>query len=115
MGTPARLPRFALVYGLAVANNWAMAAFGPLFFLAAVWAARANPFNMRFLKHVLRAWSGPGPPWFVRFRKALRPFNPRLWAAMLACLLAGLSLLLLLPLVASWPDDAKPISGRACS
>src|ERR1019366_57091 len=28
----ARLPGFALVYGLAVANDWAMVAFGPLFF-----------------------------------------------------------------------------------
>jgi tetratricopeptide (TPR) repeat protein len=106
-GNKVRLSRFALVYGLAVANNWAMAAFGPLFFLAAVWAARANPFRKRFLERVLRAFNGRNLPWFVRFRKALRPFNPRLWAAMLACLLAGLSLLLLLPLVASWPDDSQ--------
>ena len=102
-GNRARLPRFALVYGLAVADNWAMVAFGPLFFLAAVWAARANPFNMEFLKRVLRAWSGRSLPWFARFQKGLRPFNPRLWGAILASLAAGLSLLLLLPLVATWP------------
>jgi tetratricopeptide (TPR) repeat protein len=106
-GNTARLPRFALVYGLAVANNWAMAAFGPLFFLAAVWAARANPFSKRFLERLLQAFNGPNLPWFARFRNGLRPFNPRLWAASLACLLAGLSLLLLLPLVASWPDDRQ--------
>jgi len=106
-GNNARLPRFALVYGLAVANNWAMAAFGPLFFLAAIWAARANPFSKRFLERIIREFNDPRLPMSLRFRQALRPCNPRLWAAILSCFLAGLSLFLLLPLLASWPDNAQ--------
>src|ERR1039457_86349 len=43
----------------------------------------------------------------ARLRKVLQLFNPRLWAAILGCFLAGLSLLFLLPLLASWPDDAQ--------
>ena len=106
-GNRARLPRFALVYGLAVANDWAMLAFGPLFFLAAVWAARANPFNLRFLERILTEVNDRWLSLTKRFLNAFRPFNPRLWAAILGCFLAGLSLLLLMPLLASWPDNAQ--------
>jgi tetratricopeptide (TPR) repeat protein len=103
----ARLPGFALVYGLAVANDWAMVAFSPLFFLAAVWAARANPFTERFLERVLTEYNNRWLSMPARLGKVLQLFNPRLWAAILGCFLAGLSLLFLLPLLASWPDDAQ--------
>ena len=106
-GNRARLPRFALVYGLAVANNWAMVAFGPIFLLGAVWAAKANPFNVKFLNRVLKEFNAPRLPLSVRVRQGLGAFNPRLWAAMLGCFLAGLSLFLLLPLAAIWPDNAQ--------
>jgi uncharacterized membrane protein len=43
----------------------------------------------------------------LRVRKALRTFNPRLWAAILGGFLAGLSLFVLLPLLASSQDDAQ--------
>jgi len=106
-GNNARLLRFALVYGLAVANNWAMAAFGPLFLLAAVWAARANPFRVRVLERVVARFNDRKLPMFRRFREALRPFNLGPWVASLGCFLAGLCLLLLLPLVASLADNAQ--------
>jgi len=106
-GNNARLPRFALVYGLAVANNWAMAAFAPLFFLAAVWAARANPFRRRVLDRALKQFDDRELSLFGRFRQALGPFNPGLWAESLGCFLAGLCLLMFLPLVASSADNAQ--------
>src|ERR1019366_9237247 len=104
-GNNARLLRFALVYGLAVANNWAMAAFAPLFFLAAVWAARAQPF--RRLERALKGFDNRRLSLFARFCEALQPFNPGLWVGSLGCFLAGLCLLMLLPLVASSADNAQ--------
>jgi len=102
----ARLLRFALVYGLAVANNWAMAAFAPLFFLAAVWAARANPFRLPLLEHALKQFKDRELSLFARIRQALQPFNLGMWVVSLGCFLAGLCLLMLLPLVASSADNA---------
>ncbi len=43
-----RLNLFALVYGLGVANNWALVGFFPCFFLALVWIKRMGFFNWRF-------------------------------------------------------------------
>ncbi|MDB6019291.1 MAG: Tetratricopeptide 2 repeat protein [Pedosphaera sp.] len=65
------LTRFALLYGMAMANNWAMIAFIPCFLTAVVWIKGLSFFNLRFLGRTS-----------------------------LACL-AGLSLFLLLPLIAS--------------
>jgi tetratricopeptide (TPR) repeat protein len=104
---PARLPRFALVYGLAVANNWAMAAFAPIFFLAAVWAARANPFRRSLLERALKRFNDRELSLFARLRRTLEPFHPGLWIGSLGCFLAGLCLLMLLPLVASSADNAQ--------
>ena len=106
-GNNAWLLRFALVYGLAVANNWAMAAFGPLFFPVAVWAARANPFRRRVLERMIKRFNDREFSRFTRFRQAMQPFNLSLWAASLGCFLAGLCLLLLLPLMASLADNAQ--------
>ncbi len=66
------LDRFALVYGLSIAQNWAMLAFLPCFLAAMIWIRGLRFFNAKFL---------------------LRSFV--LW-------LAGLSLILLLPLLASF-------------
>ncbi|MDB6110324.1 MAG: Tetratricopeptide repeat protein, partial [Pedosphaera sp.] len=65
------LDRFAFVYGLAVANNWAMVGFLPGFLVAVIWIKGLNFFNLKFLVRTLFCW------------------------------LAGLSLLLVLPLMAS--------------
>src|SRR5438445_12379285 len=65
------LTRFALVYGLAMANNWAMIGFFPAFLMALIWSKGLSFFNLRFL---------------------LRTFGLGL---------AGFSLVLLLPLIRS--------------
>jgi tetratricopeptide (TPR) repeat protein len=65
------LVRMALVYGLATANNYAMIAYAPAFLIALIWIRGVAFFQLRFLVR-LSAWT-----------------------------LAGLSLYLLLPLVAS--------------
>jgi tetratricopeptide (TPR) repeat protein len=68
------LNRLALVYGLAIANNWGMVGYLPCFLAAVVWIKGLSFFNLRFLARAFGFW------------------------------LAGLSLLLLLPLVASLSD-----------
>jgi tetratricopeptide (TPR) repeat protein len=65
------LNRFALVYGLALANNWGMVGFIPCFLVAMIWIKGFHFFNLQFLIRMLFCW------------------------------LAGLTLLLVLPLVAS--------------
>ena len=71
-----RLFRAAVVYGVAMANNWAMIGFAPAFLIALLWIKGFSFFNGRF---VLR---------------------------LSLCLLAGLSFYLLLPLVQSHSDVA---------
>jgi tetratricopeptide (TPR) repeat protein len=44
-----RLPRFALVYGLAIVNNYAMIGFFPAFLLALIWMKGMSFFRWRFL------------------------------------------------------------------
>jgi tetratricopeptide (TPR) repeat protein len=63
------LTRFALVYGLGMANNWGMTAFFPFFLLALIWVKGLEFFHWRFVVRIL------------------------------GCGLAGVSLLLLLPLL----------------
>jgi tetratricopeptide (TPR) repeat protein len=72
----------AALYGLAVADDWAMAACAPLFFLAAVWAARLNPFDEHF----------PG-----RLHRLTQTWSVRRMVLVPACFLAGLSFAALLP------------------
>ena len=43
------LTRFALVYGLAIPNNWAIIGFAPAFLVALVWIKGLDFFNWRFL------------------------------------------------------------------
>lgn len=68
------LTRAALVFGLGMANNWAMIGFFPLFLAALVWIKGLSFFNLRFL------------------------------SVMFVCGLAGLSLYLLMPLLQSRAD-----------
>jgi len=81
----------ALVYGLAVANDWAMAAFFPAFFVALIWIKRVFIFNERFLKRLLRH---------------PRSFRWQLLWQLPGCWLLGLSLFLLLPAMASLASAA---------
>ena len=68
------LLRLSLVYGLGIANNFAMIAFFPAFLAAAIWIKGASFFHYRFC------------------------------ARMLLCLVAGLSLYLALPALQSFSD-----------
>jgi tetratricopeptide (TPR) repeat protein len=70
------LVRFALVYGVGMANNWAMIGFFPAFLAALIWIKGVGFFNLRFMLRTL------------------------------ALGLAGLTLILLLPLVASISHSA---------
>jgi tetratricopeptide (TPR) repeat protein len=63
--------RFALIYGLSIAQNWAMAAFIPCFLAAVIWINGLRLFNPKFLLRCFCLWFG------------------------------GLSLILLLPILAS--------------
>src|SRR5438552_175982 len=71
------LTRAALVYGLGMANNWAMIGFFPLFLVSLVWIRGLRFFNLTFLTR------------------------------MFLCGLAGLSIYLLLPLVQSRAEIAN--------
>ena len=77
------------LYGAAVANNWAMAAYVPLFVPACAWAAR-----VQFL-------SGHFPE---RVRQHLKSFGIRYLALAAVCFLAGLSLVVLLPATQGMPE-----------
>jgi tetratricopeptide (TPR) repeat protein len=50
-----RLNLFALVYGLGMANNWALVGFFPCFLLALVWIKGLSFFNWRFMLR-MTAW-----------------------------------------------------------
>jgi tetratricopeptide (TPR) repeat protein len=71
------LVRMALVYGLATANNYAMIGYAPLFLVALIWIRGSSFFKLRFLLR-LSAWT-----------------------------LAGLSLYLLLPLIAAFSQQIE--------
>jgi tetratricopeptide (TPR) repeat protein len=93
---------FALAYGLALANNWAMAAYGPLFLVAVVWMKGARFLDVPFLDHVLERFKTSSLPLRPRLFQALNSLvNLRFLARALGCLLAGAALLLLTPLIAS--------------
>jgi tetratricopeptide (TPR) repeat protein len=81
------LLKFALVLGLAMANNWAMVAFFPAFLIAVLW-----------IKGIFNFFSST---YVALFLKEKRRLNLRLAGKMTLCWLAGASLLLLLPLLAS--------------
>jgi len=87
------LTRFAVVYGLALANNWAMVGFLPFFLVALLWTKPLRILNRRFLERAVRlGWKTAAPELAADLRLCLR-------LALFG--LAALSLLLLLPLIAS--------------
>ena len=95
------LLRFGLVYGLAVANNWAMAAFGPAFVIAIIWM-NLQPVTFlaldRKLKN-LRSAGFHGGERLLRIIPSIIDVRPLVRA--MGWWLAGFSLFLLLPLIAS--------------
>jgi tetratricopeptide (TPR) repeat protein len=85
------LDRASFLCGLALANSWAVAGFLPLFAAAIIWSKRLRFFNVRFLQHIeTSAW-----------RKAIPALasDGRFFLRMFLFGLAGLSLILLLPLL----------------
>ena len=46
------IAKFAFVYGLGIANNWAMIGFIPLFLVALIWIKGASSFNFRFVSRL---------------------------------------------------------------
>ena len=93
-GRDAWLMRGALVYGLAMANDWFMALFFPLFFLAVIWVKRLFIFNPLQIEQLMRRRDT------LKFH--LLWLLPSLW-------LAGFLLILLLPVLAhlEHPEQAK--------
>ena len=101
------LLRLALAYGLALANNWAVAAYGPLFLAAVVWMKGLRFPDVPFLDRVLERFKTSTLPWWPRILQALDSLvNLRFLARALGCLLAGSALFLLLPLIASLSRQA---------
>jgi tetratricopeptide (TPR) repeat protein len=86
------LLRGALVLGLASANDWAMAAFFPLFLAALIWVKRLYIFNGFFIERLILY---------------PRSFQRRLLWQIPACWLAGASLFLLTPLLAGLTPAAE--------
>ena len=91
--TQSWLNRFALFYGVSLANNWAMLGFLPLFLVALLWVKALRLLSLHLLKRVGRhGWRTAAPALATDTRLLLR-------LALFG--LAGLSLLLLLPGLAS--------------
>jgi tetratricopeptide (TPR) repeat protein len=88
----------AFLYGLGLANSWAMAGFLPLFAAALIWSKPLRFFNVRFLQYIeTSAWRKAVPALASDIRFFLR---------MVLFGLAGLSLILLLPLLAGLSPDS---------
>jgi tetratricopeptide (TPR) repeat protein len=93
------LDRTALLCGIAAANSWGMVGFLPLFGLALLRSKRLQFFNRRFLRRAgLSAWRKAAAP-------ALRA-DLRFFLRMVLFGLAGLLLLLLLPLVQAFSPNS---------
>jgi hypothetical protein len=98
---PKWLLRFALVYGLAVANNWAMVAFGPAFIVAIVWM-NLQSVSLAALDRELAELRSAGFHAGARlFRIIPSVIDLRLLARLTACWLAGFTVFFLLPFLGS--------------
>jgi tetratricopeptide (TPR) repeat protein len=92
------LDRASFICGVALANSWAIAAFLPLVAAALIWSTRLRFFNVRFLQHIeASAWKKAIP--------ALAS-DGRFFLRMALFGLAGLSLILLLPLLSGLSPDS---------
>ena len=92
------LDRAALCFGVALANNWAMVGFLPLFVAALLRTKRLRFFNLRFLRRLERLnWENIAPVLRLDLRFGLR-------MGLLG--LAGLSLLLVVPLAQLFSPDS---------
>ena len=92
------LDRAALLFGLAMANNWAMVAFLPLFLVALLRTKRFSFFNLRTIRRIDRSgWESAKP--------ALKT-DLRFLRRMVLLGLAGMSLFLVLPLLQMFPPDS---------
>ena len=92
------LDRAALLFGVAMANNWGMVAFLPLFLVALLRTKRLSFFSLRTIRRIERSgWESAAPALNADLRFFLR-------MALLG--LAGLSLFLLLPLVQAFSPDS---------
>jgi tetratricopeptide (TPR) repeat protein len=101
------LLRFALVYGLAMANNWAMLAFAPAFLLALGRLKGLAWFNRAFFEFALeRCGSAKVSAWRRILMFIDTYVNLRLLTRFALCGLAGLSLLLAMALMASWSRNS---------
>jgi tetratricopeptide (TPR) repeat protein len=95
------LDRASFICGAALANSWAMAGFVPLVAVALICSKRLSFFNVRFLERVENStWK--------RVMPALAE-DGRFFLRMILFWLAGLSLVLLLPLVNGLSPDS-PLS-----
>lgn len=91
------LGRAALVWGLGMANSWAMVAFLPLVLVAFLWTRPLSFFKQRFFRRVERSgWQAVATALAADCRFLLR-------MALLS--LAGLSLFLLMPLAQAFSPD----------
>ena len=92
------LDRAALLFGVAMANNWGMVAFLPIFLVALLRTKRLSFFNRRSIQRIEQlGWESAAPALAADFRFFLR-------LALLG--LCGLSLFLLLPLVQAFSPDS---------
>jgi tetratricopeptide (TPR) repeat protein len=95
----------AFICGIALANSWAMAGYLPLLAMAFIWSKRLRFFNVRFLQHVeTSAWRRAIPSLASDCRFFLR---------MALFALAGLCLMLLLPLLNGLSPDSPLRFGQA--
>jgi tetratricopeptide (TPR) repeat protein len=93
------LDRAALLYGIAMADNWAMVGFLPLFLVALLRTKRLSFFSLRFLRRIERSgWENVSPALTADLRFFLR-------TALLG--LAGSSLFLMLPLVQAFSPGSS--------
>jgi tetratricopeptide (TPR) repeat protein len=95
------LLRFALVYGLAVADDWAMAAFAPAFIVAIIWM-NLKPVSLKDLDQELKDLRAAGHHTAGRLLRLIPSMiDLRLLAPLAACWLAGFAVFFLLPLLGS--------------
>jgi tetratricopeptide (TPR) repeat protein len=101
------LLRFAFVYGLAIAEDWAMVAFAPAFLLALARLKGLAWFNREFFEFTLECCGSTKVSVWRRILMFIDSYvSVRLLTRFAGCGLLGVSLVLLLPLLASWSPNS---------